>query len=256
MTDLVLTEIEDGIATLTLNRPEARNAVNVALGGALRAALDRVEADPSIRIGILCGAGAAFSAGLDLKAVAAGQVQEVLEGEGGFGGLVRRVRTKPLIAAVGGPALAGGFELALACDMIVAGPGARFGLPEPRRGLIAAAGGVFRLASRIPAHRAAEILLTGRIIDLDEAYELGLISRRSKDEDPLPAAMALAREIVAAAPLAVTATLALMRAAERALEPMLWAENDRLFAPIIGSTDAREGAVAFAERRSPRWHGR
>ncbi|MBC7140018.1 MAG: crotonase/enoyl-CoA hydratase family protein [Defluviimonas sp.] len=256
MTDLVLTEIEDGIATLTLNRPEARNAVNVALGGALRAALDRVEADPSIRIGILCGAGAAFSAGLDLKAVAAGQVQEVLEGEGGFGGLVRRVRTKPLIAAVGGPALAGGFELALACDMIVAGPGARFGLPEPKRGLIAAAGGVFRLASRIPAHRAAEILLTGRIIDLDEAYELGLISRRSKDEDPLPAAVALAREIVAAAPLAVTATLALMRAAERALEPMLWAENDRLFAPIIGSTDAREGAVAFAEHRSPRWHGR
>jgi len=140
--------------------------------------------------------------------------------------------------------------------MIVAGPGARFGLPEPRRGLIAAAGGVFRLASRIPAHRAAEILLTGRVMDLDEACELGLISRRSNDQDPLPAAMALAREIVAAAPLAVTATLALMRAAERALELMLWAENDRLFAPVIDSIDAREGALAFAERRSPRWHGR
>lgn len=255
MTDLVLTTIEDGIATLTLNRPEARNAVNVALGDALRAALDRVESDPAIRVGIMSAAGAAFCAGLDLKAFAAGQAQGVLEGEGGFGGLVRRVRTKPLIAAVAGPALAGGFELVLACDMIVAGPGARFGLPEPMRGLVAAAGGVFRLALRIPAHRAAEILLTGRIVDLDEACELGLISRRSNDEDPLPAAMALAREIIAGAPMAIAATLALMRAAERGLEPMLWAENDRLLAPIIASSDAREGATAFAERRPPRWQG-
>lgn len=255
MTDPVLFEAHGPVAVLTLNRPEARNAVDVVLGDALRAAVDRIEGDPAIRVGVLCGAGLVFCAGMDLKAFAAGAGDAILNGPGGLGGLVRRRRTRPLIAAVHGPALAGGFELALACDLIVAGPGARFGLPEPRRGLIAGAGGVFRLAARIPPHRAAEILLTGRIIDADEAWSLGLVSRRTDDADPRAAALALAAEIVDGAPLSTAATLALMGAAERAAEPALWAENDRLLWPVAESADAREGAAAFAERRPPRWQG-
>lgn len=255
MTDPVLFETQGAIAVLTLNRPAARNAVDVVLGDALRAAVDRIEGDPAIRVGVLCGAGPVFCAGMDLKAFAAGAGDAILNGPGGLGGLVRRRRTRPLIAAVHGPALAGGFELALACDLIVAGPGARFGLPEPRRGLIAGAGGVFRLAARIPPHRAAEILLTGRVIDADEAWSLGLVSRRTDDADPRAAALALAAEIVDGAPLSTAATLALMGAAERAAEPALWAENDRLLWPVAESGDAREGAAAFAERRPPRWQG-
>lgn len=256
MNDPILFETQGAVAVLTLNRPEARNAVDAALGDALRAAVDRIEGDPDIRVGVLCGAGPVFCAGMDLRAFAAGAGDAILNGPGGLGGLVRRQRTKPLIAAVHGPALAGGFELALACDLIVAGPGARFGLPEPRRGLIAGAGGVFRLAARIPPQRAAEILLTGRILDRDEAWSLGLVSRRTEDADPRDAALSLAAEIAECAPLSIAATLTLMAAAERAAEPALWAENDRLLAPVAASADAREGALAFAERRPPRWQGR
>lgn len=254
MDELVLREEMEGIGVLTLNRPGARNALNGAMSAALRAGIDWIEAAPQIRVGILCANGPAFCAGMDLKAFAAGEQAEILEGAGGLGGLVRRDRTKPLIAAVGGPALAGGFELALACDMLVAGPEARFGLPEPRRGLIAGAGGVFRLAARLPPARAAEILLTGRSFDRAEAGSLGLVSRQAPG-DPREEALRLAQEIAECAPLSVTAILRLMRAGAAAAEPALWAESDRLFAPIAGSQDAREGALAFAEKRAANWRG-
>lgn len=256
MSDPVLFETVDGVAVITLNRPEARNAMNAAMTVALRTAIDRVEEDGAIRLAVLCANGPAFCAGMDLKAFAAGEGDAILEGPGGFGGLVRRARQKPLVAAVGGPALAGGFELALACDMIVAAPGAGFGLPEPRRGLIAGAGGVFRLAARIPMARAAEILLTGRMVARDEAVALGLVSRTTENTDPRAAALTLAKEIAACAPLSVAATLRLMRAAQSAAEPALWEENDRLFGPIATSADALEGATAFAQKHPARWEGK
>ncbi|CAM3069654.1 enoyl-CoA hydratase-related protein [Paracoccus nototheniae] len=256
MSEVLLRQDHDGIAVLTLNRPGARNAMNGALTTALREAMDWVEDDARIRVAVLCGNGPAFCAGMDLRAFASGEAEAILNGPGGFGGLVRRHRTKPLIAAVGGPALAGGFELVLAADLVVAAPGARFGLPEPRIGLMAGAGGVFRLAVRVPPARAAEILMTGRAIDVDEADALGLISRRTGDGDPRDAALALADEIRRNAPLALTATLALMRAAATSSEPALWAENDRLFADVVASGDAQEGARAFADKRPPTWQGR
>ena len=254
MAEPILFQVDGAIATVTLNRPAARNAINAELNDAMTAAFDRIEADDDIRIAILAASGPAFSAGLDLRAFSEGKAGAILDGPFGFGGLARRMRKKPLIAAVAGPALAGGFELALACDMIVAGPGARFGLPEPQRGLIAGAGGVFRLAARIPQARAAEILLSARAFDRDEAMELGLISLASAD-DPLPDARAMAHRIVANAPLSVTATLALLNAARNRDEAELWRRNDSIFAPVAASADAKEGALAFAEKRPARWRG-
>lgn len=248
-------DLIDGIAIVTMNRPEARNAINAAMNEALAAAIARIEDSPEIRIGVLCAKGPVFSAGMDLKAFAGGERDRILGGSGGLGGLVRRQRSKPMIAAVGGPAVAGGFELALACDMIVASPLARFGLPEPKRGLIAGAGGIFRLSQRIAPAKAAEIVLTGRSFDCDEADTLGLISRRTLDHDPLDAALALAREIADCAPLSISASLSLMQVVMTGTDPALWRENDRLFGPVAGSQDALEGAVAFAEKRDPIWKG-
>lgn len=256
MSDLLLRENLDGIAVLTMNRPDARNAMNAEMTAALREAMDWVEDSAGIRLAVLCGNGPAFCAGMDLRAFASGEADAILNGPGGFGGLVRRQRSKPLISAVGGPALAGGFELVLASDLVVAAHGARFGLPEPRLGLMAGAGGVFRLAARVPPARAAEILLTGRVIDADEATALGLVSRRTEDADPRDAALTLAREIGRNAPLGLIATLALMRAAADKPEPALWAENDRLFAGVVSSEDAQEGARAFADKRAPIWQSR
>ncbi|SHL97160.1 short chain enoyl-CoA hydratase [Paracoccus solventivorans] len=256
MNDILVRENLNGIAVLTMNRPDARNAMNAALTDQLRAALDWVEDCDDIRLAVLCGNGPAFCAGMDLRAFSAGETDTILNGRGGFGGLVRRHRRKPLIAAVGGPALAGGFEIVLASDLVVAAPGARFGLPEPKVGLIAGAGGVFRLAARVPPAVATEILLTGRMINRDEAVSLSLISRCTEDTDPREAALSLAREIDGNAPLAVAATLALSRAASAVTEAALWTENDRLFTGVVTSEDAKEGAEAFTLRRQPNWQGR
>lgn len=256
MAEVVLTEMLDDIGVVTMNRPEAHNAVDRALSDGLRAAFDWIEQEETIRVGVLCAAGRSFCAGMDLKAFAAGEGDAILNGRDGFGGLVRRRRNKPLIAAVGGAALAGGFELTLACDMIVAAPGARFGLPEPKRGLIAGAGGTFRLANRVPTAKAAEILLTGRVFDRDEAETLGLISRSTEAADPKPEALALARDITACAPMPVSAILSLLHGMGQADETALWHESDRVFAPIAASEDAHEGALAFAEKRAAQWRGR
>ncbi|KFE34570.1 crotonase/enoyl-CoA hydratase family protein [Thioclava atlantica] len=257
MTDSpVLFETRDKIAIITLNRPERRNAINAEAGQALAEAVARLEADDALQIGILRGEGSAFCAGMDLAAFSEGKVEELLFAKGGFGGITEAHRTKPLIAACHGAALAGGFELALGCDLIVAEDGCRFGLPEVLRGLVAGAGGALRLASLIPPARAREILLTGRLFDTAEAWDLGLLARRANPGQGFEAALALAGEIARNAPLALRETLRLSREIERAGLDPLWSENARTLKAIMESDDAAEGAKAFLEKRAPQWSGK
>lgn len=257
MTDAaVLFSTEGAIARITLNRPERRNAVNLDLADALAGAIARFEADETLRVAILHGAGPVFCAGMDLAAFAEGQVSDVLFREGGFCGLTEARRVKPIIAAVHGAALAGGFELALACDMIVAEEGCRFGLPEVIRGLVAGAGGALRLSQLISPARAREILLTGRLFDTAEAWALGLLSRRAAAGDGLDAARALAETVAGNAPLAVRKTLRLSRLTERAAVEGFWGDNAQTLQRVMTSADAAEGARAFLEKRAPVWTGR
>ena len=252
----VLFEVRGRVAIITLNRPARRNAVNAATSRALRAAIDRLEQDAELSVGILCGAGPVFCAGMDLVAFTNGEAEEILFGPGHFAGLVSRERTRPLIAAVQGAALAGGFELALACDMIVAASGSQFGVPEAKRGLIAGAGGAFRLGQRLPPAIAREMVLTGNPISAEHALQLGLINRIVPTEKVLVEALTLAAQVAANAPLSLAHGLRLVNAANAPKENRLWAENDRLLRNIIASADAQEGASAFAEKRAPQWQGR
>ncbi len=254
MTEPVLREIDGDIGIITLNRPNARNAIDAATSHALSEAFAWVEETPELRIGVLAANGSSFCAGMDLKAFASGTWKEIFSVEGGFGGLVRRERNKPLIAAIDGPAIAGGLEIALACDMIVASPLASFALPEPKLGLIAGAGGIVHLAKRLPPAIATEILLTGRIFSLEEAITFGIVSRECDPGRARDAAVMLAHEIAGAAPEAITATQALLRYINEHHLKLYWQENDRLFAEIVSSPDAVEGALAFIERRRPQWH--
>jgi enoyl-CoA hydratase len=250
----VVTERRDRALVVTINRPAVRNAVNLAVAHGIGAAMQTLDADSGLDLAVVTGNGGTFCAGMDLKAFAAGEAP-VVEGRG-FAGLTDSPPNKPLIAAVEGWALAGGFEIALACDLIVAGAGAHFGLPEVRRGLIAAGGGLFRLAHTLPFHVAMAIGLTGAVFDAEEAHRLGLVYRVVADGAALEAALDLAREISANGPLAVRATKALIMQAAR------WSDPDELRAQasanrtISESADAHEGAVAFAERRRPIWRGR
>lgn len=245
----VLTQVNDGVAVVTLNRPDQRNAVNTDVCDALRAIFDDIEADPAVRASVLTGAGGIFSAGMDLKAFAAGDGDQILFGAHGFAGFVKRKRTKPVIAAVEGAALAGGFEIMLACDLVVAGQSAVFALPEPKLGLFAGAGGALRLGHRIPRVHANEILLTGARFDAAKAQGYGLLNAVVEDGAALNAAMELATEIAQNAPLAIQATMALADCA-----PDDWDENDRLIGDIGQSADSREGARAFIEKRKPVWN--
>ncbi|WP_424985133.1 crotonase/enoyl-CoA hydratase family protein [Microbulbifer sp. S227A] len=253
MNDTVLYEMRGAIAILTLNRPEQRNAVNIELTQTLRRALARFEADPEARIAILTGAGNVFSAGMDLRAFLEGDGESILGGDGHFAGFVRASRTKPVIAAVNGPALAGGCELALACDLIVASETAFFGLPEPAIGIFAGAGGPFRLARKIPPGKAMELCLTGDRLSAQEAHGYGMVNCLAAPDAVLDAAVALADRILRNAPLSIAATLELMRAANDLAERELWALNQRLWADVVASDDAREGPSAFVQKRPPEW---
>jgi len=252
--DPVLVEVAAAVLVITLNRPHARNAINAAVAAGIAAALDRLDRDDELRVGILTGAGGHFSAGFDLKAFLAGERASVAGR--GFAGIVERPPSKPLIAAVEGYALAGGFEIVLACDLIVAGEGARFGLPEVKRGLLATGGGLLRLPERIPYHHAMELALTGEPIDARRADQLGLVNRLVPEGQALTAAGELADQIAAHAPLAARA------AKHVVVESRHWPAGERfarqvpLREAILGSADAREGAAAFAEKRAPRWIGR
>lgn len=255
MSDELRYDVDGRVVTLTLDRPAQRNAVNPELTLAMDAALQRFEADPEVWVALLTGAGGLFSAGADLKAIAAGRAQELSTEVGGFGGFVRYPRAKPVIAAVHGFALAGGMELVLACDMVVAADDAIFGLPEVTRGIVAAGGGMFRLPRVIPPARARELLLTGARLPAVEAHALGLVNRLVPADQVLATARELADAICANAPVAVRETLALARAAQEIDEQEAWRRSGEASRRVAQSEDAKEGPRAFAEKRSPRWTG-
>jgi enoyl-CoA hydratase len=250
----VLTQERDGVLLVTLNRPEQRNAVDRAVAEGIAAALDRLDGEPALRVGVLTGAGKGFCAGMDLKAFVAGE--RPVAGERGFAGIVQRPPDKPLIAAVEGFAVAGGFEVALACDLIVAARGARFGIPEVKRGLVAAGGALLRLPRRIPYHLAMELALTGEPIDAERAAQVGLVSRVVEPGETVAAALELAAAIAANGPLALAATKRILVEAPDWPPDELWARQAAISDPVRASEDAREGSIAFAEKRPPRWQGR
>lgn len=250
----VKTEEHDGVLVITIDRPEARNAVNGDVAEGIAAAVDALDSRDDLRVGVLTGSGGTFCAGMDLKAFLRGE-RPVLPGRG-FAGLVERPPAAPLIAAVEGYALAGGFELALACDMIVASDTAKFGLPEVKRGLVAAAGGLFRLPDRIPYHLAMEFTLTGQMVPAERAHAVGLVSRIAPEGRALDAALELAREIAANAPLAVAASKRIIAESRDWPREESFQRQAPIAAEVRSSQDAQEGARAFTEKRAPRWQNK
>ncbi|GAA1951240.1 crotonase/enoyl-CoA hydratase family protein [Amycolatopsis minnesotensis] len=250
----VRTEAIGSTLLITIDRPNARNAIDAATAAGIAEALDRLETDPALRAGVLTGADGTFSAGMDLKAALRGESPSI-EGRG-FGGLTEAETTKPLVAAVEGWAMGGGFELALGCDLIVAAEDAKFGLPEVKRGLIAAGGGVIRLPKRIPHHLAMEFLLTGEPVSGARAGELGLVNRVVESGEATAVALQLAELITANAPLALAAVKKIVRAAEGISEPEAFSLQRKEMSQLMQSKDVREGMTAFAERRDPKWEGK
>jgi enoyl-CoA hydratase len=253
MSDEVLVAVDDGVMTVTINRPEAKNAVNKRVAALIAQAMDELDANPSIRLAILTGANNTFCSGMDLKAFVRGE-SPVVEGRG-FGGLCEAPPKKPLIAAVEGYALAGGFELALSCDLIVAADNAKFGIPEVKRGLAAAAGGLLRLPRQIPRRIAMELALTGDFVSAQRAYELGLVNRVVPAGSAIDGAMALARTIVANGPLAVAASKRVIVESQDWPTTDMFAKQEQMIQPVFVSQDAIEGATAFAQKRPPNWKG-
>ena len=249
----VLTERRGGVLLITLNRPDARNSVNRALAEGLAAALDELDGDQELQVGVLTGAGKGFSAGMDLKAFVAGESAWV--GDRGFAGIVQRSSRKPLIAAVEGFAVAGGLEIALACDILVAAKGAKLGIPEVKRSLVAAGGALLRLPQRIPYGIAMELALTGDPISAERGYELGLVNRLAEPGSAVDAAIELAGAIAKNAPLALAATKEVLEAQRDWGNAAFWDEQGKITGPVFTSNDAREGSVAFAEKREPVWTG-
>jgi enoyl-CoA hydratase len=250
-------EEQGRVAVITIRRPEARNAVNGEVARGIEAAIDRLEEDGDRWVGILTGEGSVFSAGADLKAIAAGQAGELVTEKGGFAGIARRQRRKPIIAAVNGPALAGGTEIVLSCDMVVAARSATFGIPEVKRSLVAGAGGLFRLPRLIGQAVAMEAALTGDPIDADRAYALGMVNQVVDDgEDVLKAALGLAERITANAPVAVWESRAVVLAAQDADDDTLWDMTGKAFVAVMQTEDFAEGPRAFIEKRPPEWKGR
>jgi enoyl-CoA hydratase len=248
----VLVEQRDRILIITINRPKAKNAVNAAVARGLADAVDRLDEDQGLSVGILTGAGGSFCAGMDLKAFARGEVP-VIEGRGM--GFTERPPVKPLIAAVEGYALAGGTELALATDLIVASKDAAFGIPEVKRGLVAGGGGLLRLPERIPAAIAMELALTGENLTAERAHALGMVNVLAEPGGALEAAIALAEKITANGPLAVAATKQIIVESRGWSPETRFAEQNKLLMPVFSSNDAKEGAIAFAEKRPARWTG-
>ncbi|WGL54014.1 crotonase/enoyl-CoA hydratase family protein [Nocardioides sp. BP30] len=250
----VLTERRDGVLVITINRPEAKNAVTEGVAKGIAAALDELEASDDLRVAVLTGAGGTFCAGMDLKGFLRGE-SPVVEGRG-FAGLTLAPPRKPLIAAVEGWALAGGFEILLACDMVVASEESRFGVPETKRSLVAGAGAAMLLPRRVPLPIALELLLTGDPITAARAYELGLVNRLTPAGGALEGAIALAQVIAANGPLAVAASKEIARSSSDWTMAEGWKRQTEIMEPVFTSEDAREGATAFAEKRPPVWKGR
>jgi enoyl-CoA hydratase len=254
MADEVLVEQRDGVQVITINRPEAKNALNRAVAERVAAAVDELDASDELRVGVLTGAGGTFSAGMDLKAFLRGE-SPAIEGRG-LCGITQTPPRKPVVGAVEGWALAGGFELLLACDLVVAAETARFGVPEVKRSLVAAGGAALLLPRRVPYALALELLLTGDPLTAPRAAEIGLVNRLTPEGGALEGALSLAATIAQNGPLAVAATKAIARGTADWSFAQGWQEQAALTAPVFASEDAREGATAFAEKRSPVWKGR
>jgi enoyl-CoA hydratase len=242
----------EGVAVITIDRPAVYNAVDLATAQALAAALEELDGRADVRVGVITGAGANFSTGMDLKALAATGERPIVPGRGGFG-IVERPPAKPLIAAVEGYAVGGGLEIALACDLVVAARDARLGLPEVKRGQVAAGGGLVRLPRRIPYHVAMEMILTGGLLGADRAHGLGLVNRLVDSGQALGAAVELAVEIAANGPLAVATSKRVVVESQDWPVAEAMARQEPLVEGVRQSDDAREGARAFVEKRPPEW---
>jgi enoyl-CoA hydratase len=253
-TEVVLTEQRGSVLLITLNRPDARNAIDLSVAEGIAAALDELDGEESLSVGVLTGAGKGFCAGMDLKAFVSGQRPWV--GDRGFAGIVRRASVKPLIAAVEGFAVAGGLEVALACDLIVAAKGAKLGVPEVKRSLVAAGGALLRLPRRIPYHLAMEMALTGDPILAERAAEVGLVNRLAEPGTAVEVALGLAEEIATNAPLALVASKRILQEQWDWDAGKMWDAQSAISDLVFVSEDAREGATAFAEKRPPVWRGK
>jgi len=250
MANEILTETHGRVRLITLNRPEARNAINSALGLALVAAIEELDSDPGLTAGVLTGAGNGFSAGMDLKAFATEGMPK------GFGQFLQNGSQKPLIAAVEGFALAGGLEIALTCDLLVAAKGVKLGIPEVNKGLFAAGGALFRLPNRVPYGVAMEMALTSDPITAEQGLELGLVCRLAEPGKAAHTALELAERIAKNAPLAVAASKQILRQTRGMTDAESWTFQGPLAGKVFSSEDAREGPRAFAEKREPKWTGR
>jgi enoyl-CoA hydratase len=244
------------LAVITINRPEAKNAVNGDVAEGIEAAIDQLEEDDSVFVGVITGAGDVFCAGADLKAINSGDAARLNTQRGGFGGITNRERTKPIIAAVDGPALAGGCEIVLACDLVVASTQARFGVPEVKRSLVAAAGGLFRLGRKLPRNIAMELIMTGDPISAERAHGYGLVNDLVEPGEALAAAEALAQRICANAPVAVRESRKVALAATDAEDSVGWTMSMEAMGVAMSSADFSEGLTAFIEKRDPQWTGK
>lgn len=253
MTQDLQLETKQGVLIITINRPQAKNAMTQDVAYAIAAAIDELESNHDLRIGIITGAGNSFCSGMDLKGFLKGERPSV-PGRG-FGGITESRPSKPLIAAIEGYALAGGFELALACDLIVAADNAKFGLPEVKRGLVATAGGLLRLPKRLPYHIAMQHILTGEMLEAAKAHRHGLVNSLVQPGHALEEALKLAQQIVQNGPLALSASKRIVTESEDWTQEEMFAKQRVIATPVFDSKDAREGATAFAEKRPPAWSG-
>jgi enoyl-CoA hydratase len=250
----VLTERRGSVLLITLNRPEVRNAVNAALAEGLAGALEELDGDDGLSVGVLTGSGGFFSAGMDLGAFVKGESPYF--GDRGFAGITQRAASKPLIAAIEGFALAGGLEIALSCDLIVAAKGAKMGIPEVKRSLVAAAGALLRLPRRMPYHVVMELALTGDFLPADRFYEFGVVNRLADPGAAVDEALALAEQLAKNGPLALVAAKRILQEQYDWSTSEMWSKQGEIAGPVMTSEDAKEGASAFKEKREPVWKGR
>ncbi|MBL4865775.1 MAG: crotonase/enoyl-CoA hydratase family protein [Pseudomonadales bacterium] len=254
MTDEILVSRENGIMIVTINRPKAKNAVNKAVSEGIAAAMEELDDSSELQVAIITGADGTFCSGMDLKGFLKGE-SPIAPGRG-FAGLTQRGPKKPLIAAVEGYALAGGLELLMACDLIVAAEDAQFGIPEVKRGLAAGAGGLIKLPRQMPHRLAMELALTGDSFTAQRAYETGIINRVVKKGEALQGAITLAKTIAANGPLAVIASKQIVNESQDWSAEEMWSKQAKLMMPVFVSEDSREGPLAFAEKRAPVWKGK
>lgn len=250
----ILVEERDGLLVLTIDRPEVKNAINLECAERIAEAFERFDSDDNLSVAIVTGSGGGFSSGMDLGAFVEGGRPSV--GDRGFAGMTRRSASKPLIAAVEGFAVAGGFEMALACDLIIAAEGSRFAIPEVRRGLVAAAGALLRLPRRMPYHAVMELALTGDYVSAERLYGFGVVNRVVAPGTTLAEAERVARQIIESGPLAIAATKRILVEQQDWTLANMWERQDPLFRAVAASDDAQEGARAFKERRKPEWKRR